>query len=349
MAIDRRTFVLGAALLPMAAGAVRAGAGSVFAGTRGARGGGFALSAFQAGGRRLWDLDLPARGHGLGLAPDGARLVLMARRPGNYGLIVSAATGAVEATLRPAEGYRFNGHAVFAPDGRHLFATATRVDNDGGWLLVFRDAGGWEAVDAWSTHGTDPHELLWVDGGLVVANGGLPDGKTPLDVHEVETSLAVVDSRTGRLRRQVRPPAGLRSISLRHLAEISGKVFAAGQEQGRERGLLPLLAAFDGRSLTYFPPLSLAGYCGSVAASGDRVCVTSPVSGQALVLDARNGRVTQTIEIADVCGAAADRSDCFMLTGGRGDIRRTDEDTSARSEDARWDNHLLALPPVRGA
>ncbi len=349
MAIDRRAFVLGTALLPMAAGATRAGAGSVFAGARGLRGGGFALSAFEAGGGRLWDLDLPARGHGLGLAPDGARLVLMARRPGDYGLIVSVATGTVEAMLRPADGFRFNGHAVFSPDGQRLFATATRVDDDSGWLLVFRDAGGWDAVDAWSTHGTDPHELLWIDAGLVVANGGLPEGKTPVDVREVETSIAVIDGSTGRLRRQIRPPAGLRTISLRHMARASGKVFVAGQEQGKERGALPLLAAFDGRALRYFPPMSLAGYCGSVAASGDRVCVTSPVSGRALVVDARDGRVMRTIEIADVCGAAADRSGEFMLTGGRGDVRRSDEDMSTRSEDSRWDNHLLALPPVREA
>jgi len=340
MAIDRRRFLLGATALPLAGLPLR----GHFAAARAEAAGGFAVGVFDREGRGLWSAGLPARGHGLSLSADGRTLVVMARRPGDFGLILSVSTGATIAAFEPASGLRFNGHAVFAPDGRRIFATATRAEDDSGWIAVHDRRDGWRAVDAWPTRGCDPHELLWFQDALCVANGGLPEGRTPLDPKEVETSLVLLHPGDGAILAQIHPPEDFAYLSLRHMAVTAGRVFVAGQDQAGESGALPLLAEFDGHALRYLAPLSLGGYCGSVAASGDRVCVTGPKAGRACVVAASDGRLLSSVAMDDVCGVAADPAGGFVLTGGHGDIGRTAEGVRQRSAETRWDNHLLALP-----
>jgi hypothetical protein len=340
MAIDRRQFLLGAAALPLAEQSRR----GRFAAARAEASGGFGVSVFDRNGEDLWAAPLPARGHGMALSPDARSLVVMARRPGDFGLILSAASGATMTAFEPAPGLRFNGHAVFSADGGRIFATATRAEDDSGWIAVHDRREGWQAVDAWPTRGCDPHELIWFQGALCVANGGLPEGRTPLDPAEVETSLVLMHAGDGDILAQIRPPEEAASISLRHMAVAADRVFVGGQDQAGESGPLPLLVEFDGRSLRYLAPLSLAGYCGSVASSDDLVCVTGPKAGRACVVAAESGRLLSSSAMDDVCGVAADPAGGFVLTGGHGDIGRTRDRRRERSAQARWDNHLLALP-----
>lgn len=332
-AIDRRAFLLGAAALPLASRAL-------FLAACGMEGGRFGFSAFTDDGELIWSLDAPGRGHGLTLSPDNRLAVLCARRPGDYALVVAPQSGVVTARVAPPEGLHFNGHAVFAVDGALFFATCTRDEDDSGWLSVHARAQGWRAIAAWPTRGSDPHELLRIGDQLIVANGGLPGGKTPADPDDVETSLVAIDARDGRVLAQATPPDDLRTISLRHMTAIGRSVFVAGQDQDSSGAGTTLLAAWDGGALRYFETPDLDGYCGSIVAQRNLLCLTSPKAGRAY-LHAPGAAPIAEIPLVDVCGAAPDPKGGFLLTGGRGDVWRSSENAGTRVNGRRWDNHAI--------
>lgn len=343
MAIDRRTFLaqLGAlALVPAAA----ANSAAPFLAARGKAGGGFCASRFDASGRIDYDVELPGRGHGFAVSSDGAMAIAVSRRPGRFLLVFDAASGVVRQTVKVAAGFVFCGHAAFGAGDRLLYATETREDDGTGHIGVFDAHARFRRVAAWPTHGDDPHELLFLDDALVVANGGFgPDGSAAID-----PSLVRLDRRNGRLFAQAKPPSELRAVSLRHLAKAGRSVFVAGQYAGPSRDRPPLVARWDGGTLDFIdlPRADLDGlgnYCGSIAANADgsRLCVASPHGGRAVVFDT-DGAVMQRANVPDVCGVAPLDSG-FVLTGGRGDVVATPTGEAARVEDARWDNHIAAV------
>jgi hypothetical protein len=185
--------------------------------------------------------------------------------------------------------------------------------------------------------------VLHLGGKLVVANGGLPDGRPARDPDEVDTSLAWLDARDGALLSLQRPPDELRRVSLRHMTTADRRVFVVGQDQGQIADGLPLLAASDGRQLEYLQTPPLDGYCGSVASSGDALCVTSPRAGRAFVLGASAGVVRVRRDMADVCGVAATPGGGFLLTSGRGALRLTGSRAPIETPGLRWDNHAARL------
>lgn len=333
MAIDRRGFLLGAAALPLAPR-------DLYLAACGMEGGQYGLSALTAAGDLVWTRPSPARGHGLCLSPDRRLAALCARRPGDFVLLVSPGTGAIEARVAPREGLRFNGHGVFSADGARFFATCTREEDDSGWISVHIRARQWRAVAAWPTHGGDPHEIVRLDDTLIVANGGLPGGKTPPDADDVETSLVAIDARDGRLTAQARPPAALGTVSLRHMIAIGRTVYIAGQEQEMGADSATLLAAWEGGALRYFATPDLDGYCGSIAAQGGQLCLTSPKAGRAYLMMPGEAP-TAELALVDVCGAAPDPVGGFVLTGGRGDVRRSRDNGGLRVNGRRWDNHAI--------
>lgn len=339
-AIDRRRFLLGGALASLFAASARA-ADARFVAACAAETGGYELRAFDAAGRMAWALPLPARGHGTAQA--GARLAAFARRPGSWTLLVAAASGVQAARIAAPDGFAFNGHGAFGPDGRTLAATATGEEDESGWLLVFDGAAGWRLAAAWPTRGRDPHEVLRLGDVFVVANGGLPEGRPTRDLSDIDTSLAWLDARDGALLRLQSPPSELRRVSLRHMAAAKGRVFVAGQDQGPVGDGPPLLAVSDGRRLEYLQTPPLGGYCGSIAAAGDALCLTSPRAGRAVLLDVSDAAVRREFDMADVCGAAAAPGGGFLLTSGRGALRLTRADAPVGTPGLRWDNHAAIL------
>jgi hypothetical protein len=344
MAIDRRSFLaqLGALALVPAAQAAPAGP---FLAARGNAGGAYFISRFDERGQIGYDTRLPGRGHGVAISSDGRLAVAVARRPGGFLLTFDATTGAVRQTVKAPKGAVFCGHAAFSTDDRLLYATETQEEHGSGQIGVFDVRDRFRRVAAWPTHGDDPHELLVFDDALVVANGGFgPDGSGAID-----PSLVRLDLRNGRLLAQVKPPEELRAVSLRHLARLGRGMFVAGQYAGPARDRPPLVARWDGGALDFIDlPRAdldrLGNYCGSIAANaaGTCLCVASPHGGRAVIFDA-DGRVMQRVSIADVCGVAQ-LGPGFVLTGGRGDVAATETGAVARVEDARWDNHVTALP-----
>jgi hypothetical protein len=323
MAIDRRALLAGLAALPFTARADERRA-ALFA--CGRDDDGDAVFALDANGESLWRRAMPGRGHGLALAHGRDVVFVAARRPGRWLMRIDLRLGA--ATIWPCDDLDYGGHAVDLGDGR-LALTAS--DADGRGCVVVLDAGDGRRIATWDTGGVDPHELILVDGTLIVANGGDP----------VEpSSLVRLDPESGAILERRETAEDLRRLSLRHLAILpGGAVTVVAQDRGPADPAVPLLARWRGGDLDWIDlgrvQRELRGYCGAVASRGERLCLTSPHGGLALELPGASAH-----RLPDVCGVAA-LGGGFALSGGRGDLVLADG-RQLRHKIA-WDNHLASV------
>ena len=89
----------------------------------------------------------------------------------------------------------------------------------------------------------------------------------------------------------------------------------------------------------------MQNYAGSIAIGGSarHVAITSPRGGRVQVYDL-NGRLTHTVNRADVCGIGPGASG-FVATDGLGGILAIEgEAATPLNHCARaWDNHLIAI------
>ena len=87
----------------------------------------------------------------------------------------------------------------------------------------------------------------------------------------------------------------------------------------------------------------MQGYAGSVAATGERILVTSPKGGVAMIF-AADGAHVGTHRRADLCGVAC-HAGGFTVTDGLGAVWAASDTGLAplAQGDALWDNHLVAL------
>lgn len=200
----------------------------------------------QAGVRVLHATELPTRGHGLALLPDGALLVV-ARRPGDWLLRLSP--GKKPQWLWQEPGRVFGGHVHVVPDGKTLFTTEIDTDSGQG-LLGVRHASGMQKRAEFITNGHDPHAVLALpainsgsikgqmsarsspsashnglaghplSGMLFVANGGIdtaPEtGRQKRQLQQMDSSIVCLHPDTGELMGQWRLTDP--RLSLRHLA-----------------------------------------------------------------------------------------------------------------------------------
>ena len=334
-----------------------------FIGCRVDREGRYLASIFDHSGRIRHDVPLPGRGHGFAVQPTTGQVVLFARRPGDWALVLNPATGAVLRRLAADPGRHFYGHGAFSPEGACLYTAENRFDDGAGVIGVWDVATRWRRVREWSSHGVGPHEIGVLGRGsrLAVANGGIrthPDtGRAKLNLDTMASSLAVLDTADGRLMRSVSFGAGLRRLSIRHLDVFRDtRVVVAMQHQGSRQDRVPLVAyEQDGRLVPMYAPdevsRKMRQYAGSVSFddSGRYVAVSHPHEGVVSLWTTRPSGLLAFAELADTCGIAGyPGADAFMATGAGGRIARIDARTGessvlARSAGSHWDNHLLAL------
>ena len=323
----------------------------------------YLASVFDQSGRIHHDVPLPGRGHGFAVQPLTGRVVVLARRPGDWALVVDPMTGAVLGELIARAGRHFYGHAAFSPDGALLYTSENRFEDGSGIIGVWDVARNWRRVHEWSSHGVGPHEIRVLDGGtkLAVANGGIrthPDtGRSKLNLDAMFSSLAVLDTADGRLECSGSFGMQLRRLSIRHLdIDRDSRIVVAMQHEGSRRDRVPLVA-FD-RDAGLVPAYAPAGvsrrmrqYAGSVSfdASGRYLAVSHPHDGIVSLWATRPTRLTGVAELPDTCGIAGDAgSGTFIATGADGRIARIDARTGestvlAFSQGSHWDNHLSAL------
>jgi len=316
----------------------------------GKRGEGFFLHALSATGDSLFHLPLPGRGHAAAAHPIRAEAVAFARRPGTFALVLDCATGSVIHRLSPPDGMQFNGHGAFSAEGNVLMTSEVIADTSEGRIGLW-DTRTYRRLTDWPSHGIGPHEVrLLPDGSLAVANGGIqtdPVDRAKLNIPTMRPNLTLL-SPEGALLDQIDLP-DLAQNSIRHLALAGDTIAFAMQWEGDPAEPVPQLGLWTpgGKPILCEPApqdaFTLQGYAGSVAATANRVLVTSPKGGAAMIF-AADGTHIATHHRADLCGAAA-HAGGFLLTDGLGTLWTADDEGLTRlgTGGTAWDNHLVGL------
>ena len=292
------------------------------------------LALDWAGGRmRLQaDVALPSRAHGLLALPDGG-FAVVANRPGRWLLRCDAAGRIVARQDIDAERPQrsFNGHVESTPDGRWVLTVETDIASGEGWIGV-RDPQTLARVAAFPSHGLDPHHLSFdATGALIVVNGGIPRDAAgrKVELDRMAPSLVRLEAGNGRLlgRWQLPDPR----LSLRHLAwahgpaPLLGLALQAEHDDAAEREQAPLLAVWDGRTMTVpSRDASGGGYAGDIAAAPGGGFVLS-AQKRRLGLWWHPGRpseMTRVAELTEPC-AMVDTADAagVHIGAGRGVAR----------------------------
>ena len=303
-------------------------------------------------------LSVPTRAHGL-LAEAGGSVLAVARRPGDWLLRWHPLSGRTQWHWIGGE-RRFNGHVIDEPPGRYLWTTETDLDTAQG-RLVRRGARSLDVLDAWTTQGMDPHELLALPrpsaqlpaGSVLVANGGIPTlpetGRARRAPERMDASLVALDPMDGRVLGQWR--AADPFLSLRHLAwdPVSGLLGIALQAEHSDpsaRAAAPVLAVFDGRELRLAQgqPV-MAGYGGDICAlPGGGFAVSCP-RADTIALFGPEGQWQASLSLREACALASDASR-WLAAGVEHAVRRQAADASgAVAQTPAWpqglqpDNH----------
>lgn len=316
-----------------------------------APGGDYLLAGLHGDGSLAFTQALPARGHAGAAHPRLAQAVVMARRPGQFALVLDCMSGRVQAKLAPPDGLQFNGHAAYLAEGAILATSEQRAEDSRGRVGLW-DTLTWQRIEAWDSGGIGPHDLRRMpDGGLVVANGGIatdPTDRRKLNIDSMRPNLTYLDQ-DGRVVDMVELP-DLHQNSIRHLAlRNDGLVAFAMQWEGARGVDVPLLALHrkGAAPIRVHPPetVRMQGYAGSVAWSGDgaSVLVTSPRGGVAMRVDP-HGHLLESLMRPDICGAAP-AADGHLVSDGGGALIRIDG-TGPRllaRHPLAWDNHVIAI------
>lgn len=311
----------------------------------------FVLHGLTATGQSLFRIPLPARGHAAAAHPELPQAVAFARRPGAFALVIDCFTGAVRHQLTPPDGRQFNGHGVFSADGKWLMTSEVVAQGSAGRIGVW-NAKTYQRIQEWDSGGIGPHDMKRLaDGRFVVANGGIqtdPGDRTKLNIPDMQPNLSLL-SPDGTLLDQVRLDPALHQNSIRHLALIGDTIAFAMQWEGDPAEAVPQLGLWTpGSAPRLCPPpdaqaMGMMGYAGSIAATADRVALTSPKGGVLMIFDAE-GRYITTLSRPDLSGVAAGTAG-FVATDGQGAVWAAgDTALTLLSRNATlWDNHLIAL------
>ena len=322
--------------------------------------GAFGAAIFDETGEIAQEVELPARGHGFAVHRPSSRVVAFARRPGNFAVSFDHGGTAPPLWFQPPARHHFYGHGVFTPDGRLLFATENEIASGRGIVGLYDATDGYRTVGAFPTGGIGPHDLAFMPDGrtLVVANGGIRTdpgmGRTPLNIEDMQPSLAYIDTRNGDLLENVRLAPGLHKLSMRHLAVTSrGLVVIGCQHKGPRNETPGLVVTHEmGAQPGEFPlpdaaTRSLRNYVSSVAAdaSGQYAAITSSKGGTVLVMDLQSRQLVKQQRIRDVSGVAPAKADgeAFFTTAGTGEIGRIGAPGPLKTGSHAWDNHVIRV------
>lgn len=321
------------------------------------------LSMIDDCGTRLWNIGLPARGHGIAIDPVQRKVAVFARRPGTFVWILDLSLGEPIQKITAEAGRHFYGHGLFTPDGTYLLCSENNYQSGQGVIGVYQVDDGYRRVAEFSSQGVEPHQIrLLADGRtLIVANGGIrthPDlPRIKLNLDSMRANLAYIDLHSGRLLHRHEPEEEWRQLSIRHIdVSHDDRVAIAMQFEGEPTLSPPLIALQQGdqpiRMLTAPPTIQqrLKNYCGDIAFSSDsrQFAVSSPRGGLVTFWSAE-GDFLGLHEQSDVCGLASaqngDRD--FLVSDGNGNILKFDVRLGIVEShflpDCRWDNHLVML------
>lgn len=356
--INRRTLLASAgaaflASLHPAQAAQLAGASSLFVSAFMDSNRQYGFAILDEKGSLIYRHTMPARAHGFAWSPQLSRAVAFARRPGNFAIAFDPADADEPVLFHAPEGRHFYGHGVFSAGGQLLYATENDFEAGQGRVGIYDASSGFRRIGEIDSHGIGPHEMILLRDGvtLVVANGGIrthPDfGRQKLNLAEMESSIAMIDSRTGDLIAKHVLPLTHRRMSLRHMVHAGdGTLWIGGQFEGDPASAPSPVYRMgkDGETRTIELPARagrlLSGYVGAVAiASEGRLAgFSSPRGGGVVVLDTQTGNVVSMQESRRTSGLC----DAGGQVGGGAFVSSNEDGRFGESlHPLHWDNHLI--------
>lgn len=324
----------------------------------------FGVAVCDSTGRILSRTSLPGRAHASVFHPGNRQLVVFARRPGRFMHIFDLIGISPTIVIDSSAGRHFYGHGCFNASGSLLYATENDYDAARGLIGIYDTKNNYKRLGEFSTYGVGPHDVVFDTDRqtLIVANGGIEThpatGAEKLNLLEMQSSLVLIDVRTGALIRRFRLPDEFRKLSLRHLGiSTRGDCCFGGQYEGDPADLPPLAGCLSREGELSLWPVSptvvasLKNYISSVCAIPDSYffAASSSRGGVTLVWDNKNALVRQVIQSGDGSGIAASPGSLY-LTGGDGTLQRFANQEYSRFlwikkySDIQWDNHLAVSP-----
>jgi len=372
MAIDRRHFLIGSAL-------VLASASRSFAGVLDAQGddavdagdliaacrrpdGAYSVVILTLDGMIVRELPLKGRGHDIAYDRASGQAVVFARRPGTFALAFDVHGRREPVLFTTPSDRHFYGHGVFSRDGRLLYATEHDAETRQGLIGVYNATAGYKRIGELPTYGIGPHEVILLSDGktLAVANGGIEThietGREKLNLDTMMPSLVFIDSASGILLAQHKQSAALHKLSIRHIAaDARGAVWFGCQWEGPDAESPELVgrASMD-KPLRIIEPdtprgVSLAGYIGAVAIddAGRVLAASAPRAGRIIYVDTEQGKIVGETQLMDGCGLTGISKSAFALSSGMGVVQSEEPDhthlTMASFPGRAFDNHLRLI------
>jgi hypothetical protein len=304
---------------------------------------------------------LPNRAHEVIKHPSKPWLLVVARRPGNYLIIIHMHTGHLVSEFTSAVQQHFCGHMQVSIDGRYLYTTENITATSDG-LIVVRDlfAQG-RIIGQFSSGGIGPHQLRLSPQGshLIVANGGIKTlRREKMNLASMQSNLSYIYLATKSIEERVVLNQQYSQLSIRHIdVNNDGWVLIAMQFQGARTEQVPLVGlhkANKGLTFLAIPDsqyFSLKHYCGSACfdSSGQTMAISAPKGDKILCWSLNNHQYIGTVKVRDGSGLAkTDIAGEFIISSGRGRMYRynaysTQKQLLLNDPSMQWDNHLASL------
>ena len=287
--------------------------------------------------------------HGIVKHPTRNEILAAARRPGTALYVFDLDNMSIE-TIEAEEGRHYYGHGAFSPDGKRFFAPENAYDEEKGVIGVYDAQNKYKRLGEWHSGGVGPHEIIYHDNKLFIANGGIlthpESGRAKLNLDSMVSNVTVLEEPTGTIRSQYSLDDGLRHLSLRHMAITKNQTLVVGaqdQTSGRVDAPLVWTVNVDGSKPEPLPEPEngwriFHGYVGSISTNGNLVCASSPRGN---CLNIWNGSAQQISSQTDVCGVAASMNNGFIATTGQGLITNLTDVVAHPS--MSFDNHCSIL------
>lgn len=366
MAIDRRSLLLGTLTFVGTASVGKAFAsaahhGVAYVATARRSSGDFCILLLKADGSVVREIALSARGHDVAYHRPSGRVVVFARRPGNFAVAFELDRTSPPHIFTGGEGRHYYGHGGFSRDGRLLYASENDIAGERGVIGIYDVRRGYKKIGEHPSYGIDPHEIILLADGktIAVGNGGIdtvPSAwRAKLNLDTMQPSLVLLDAESGKLIAKHEMSGELKSLSIRHIAQDkAGLIWFGGQWEGSPSETPQLVgSAGPDRELRLVDApgggKDLRGYIGAMAVSNDGrfIAASAPKAGHVLYVDSESGKVVGKSNLKDVCGLSSEGEHDFAASSGFGVIRYETAATSIISEhqlqDIAFDNHLRRI------
>lgn len=277
-------------------------------------------------------------------------------RPGKFSLVNDCMTGDEKARIVSPKDRHFYGLGIFSSDGNLLFTTENDYEAGRGRIGVWVAQNDYIRIDEWDSGGIGPHDIkrLPETDMLVVANGGIdthPEtGRTKLNIPTMAPNLAYI-SKMGRWPKSPHLP----QTCTRNLSDIWPWVLTdKSPSECDGKKVIPLkhsLASirWDDHFDLWQPVQMTCVACRDTLAASH--CHQLAKRLQLLLLggivqeyDVRDGELSRTSAILDVCGIAVFGQNITM-SAGTGEMRLLNaaSPSSINRTRVHWDNHLIPV------